>query len=167
MDKYSLSFLIFPKGDTMNKYALLLALPLTAAGIAGCASDIDSNYYSTGSVSQVSQAQGCTVVSVRPIKVSTQNGAGTAIGGIAGGIAGSQIGGGNTAHLLGAVGGAILGGFAGNAAQEGLTSQQGYEYIVRLDNGNTVSTTQGADVLLNPGQRCQIIFGNPARIIPN
>ena len=143
----------------MNKYALLLALPLTAAGIAGCASDIDSNYYSTGSVGQVSQAQGCTVVSVRPIKVSTQNGAGTAIG--------SQIGGGNTAHLLGAVGGAILGGFAGNAAQEGLTSQQGYEYIVRLDNGNTVSTTQGADVLLNPGQRCQIIFGNPARIIPN
>lgn len=151
----------------MNKYALLLALPLTAAGIAGCASDIDSNYYSTGSVGQISQAQGCTVVSVRPIKVSTQNGAGTAIGGIAGGIAGSQIGGGNTAHLLGAVGGAILGGFAGNAAQEGLTSQQGYEYIVRLDNGNTVSTTQGADVLLNPGQRCQIIFGNPARIIPN
>ena len=151
----------------MNKYALLLALPLTAAGIAGCASDIDSNYYSTGSVGQVSQAPGCTVVSVRPIKVSTQNGAGTAIGGIAGGIAGSQIGGGNTAHLLGAVGGAILGGFAGNAAQEGLTSQQGYEYIVRLDNGNTVSTTQGADVLLNPGQRCQIIFGNPARIIPN
>lgn len=151
----------------MNKYALLLVLPLTAAGIAGCASDIDSNYYSTGSVGQVSQAQGCTVVSVRPIKVSTQNGAGTAIGGIAGGIAGSQIGGGNTAHLLGAVGGAILGGFAGNAAQEGLTSQQGYEYIVRLDNGNTVSTTQGADVLLNPGQRCQIIFGNPARIIPN
>lgn len=151
----------------MNKYALLLALPLTAAGISGCASDIDSNYYSTGSVGQVSQAQGCTVVSVRPIKVSTQNGAGTAIGGIAGGIAGSQIGGGNTAHLLGAVGGAILGGFAGNAAQEGLTSQQGYEYIVRLDNGNTVSTTQGADVLLNPGQRCQIIFGNPARIIPN
>lgn len=151
----------------MNKYALLLALPLTAAGIAGCASDIDSNYYSTGSVGQVSQAQGCTVVSVRPIKVSTQNGAGTAIGGIAGGIAGSQIGGGNTAHLLGAVGGAILGGFAGNAAQEGLTSQQGYEYIVRLDNGNTVSTTQGADVLLNPGQRCQIIFGNPARIILN
>ena len=151
----------------MNKYALLLALPLTAAGIAGWASDIDSNYYSTGSVGQVSQAQGCTVVSVRPIKVSTQNGAGTAIGGIAGGIAGSQIGGGNTAHLLGAVGGAILGGFAGNAAQEGLTSQQGYEYIVRLDNGNTVSTTQGADVLLNPGQRCQIIFGNPARIIPN
>ena len=151
----------------MNKYALLLALPLTAAGIAGCASDIDSNYYSTGSVGQVSQAQGCTVVSVRPIKVSTQHGAGTAIGGIAGGIAGSQIGGGNTAHLLGAVGGAILGGFAGNAAQEGLTSQQGYEYIVRLDNGNTVSTTQGADVLLNPGQRCQIIFGNPARIIPN
>lgn len=148
----------------MNKYAFLLALPLT---VASCASDIDSNYYSTGSVGQLSQAQGCTVVSVRPIKVATQNGMGTAIGGIAGGVAGSQIGGGNTAHLLGAVGGAILGGMAGDAAQKGLTSQQGYEYIVRLDNGNTVSTTQGGDVLLNPGQRCQLIMGNPARVIPN
>lgn len=151
----------------MNKYALLLALPLAASGLYGCASDIDSNYYSTGSVGQLSQAQGCTVVSVRPIQVATQNGMGTAIGGIAGGVAGSQIGGGNTAHLLGAVGGAILGGMAGNAAQKGLTSQQGYEYIVRLDNGNTVSTTQGSDVLLNPGQRCQLIMGNPARVIPN
>lgn len=148
----------------MKKYSYLLALPLL---LSSCASDIDSNYYSTGSVGQVSQAQGCTVVSVRPIQVSTQNGAGTAIGGIAGGIAGSQIGGGSTAHLLGAVGGAILGGFAGDAAQKGLSSQQGYEYIVRLDNGNTVSTTQGSDVLLNPGQRCQIIFGNPARVIPS
>ena len=151
----------------MNKFSLLLALPVVVAGLSGCASDINSNYYSTGSVGQLSQAQGCTVVSVRPIKVSTQNVAGTAIGSIAGGIAGSQIGGGSTAHLLGAVGGAILGGFAGDAAQQGLTSQQGYEYIVRLDNGNTVSTTQGTDVLLNPGQRCQIIFGNKARVIPN
>ncbi len=100
----------------MNKFSLLLALPVVVAGLSGCASD---------------------------------------------------IGGGGTAHLLGAVGGAILGGFAGDAAQQGLTSQQGYEYIVRLDNGNTVSTTQGTDVLLNPGQRCQIIFGNKARVIPN
>lgn len=151
----------------MNKYTFLLALPLAVSGIAGCASDINSNYYSTSSIGQVSQAQGCTVVSVRPIQVSTENGMGSAIGSIAGGIAGSQIGGGNTAHLLGAVGGAILGGFAGNAAQDGLTSQMGYEYVVRLDNGTTLSTTQGTDVLLNPGQRCQIIFGNRTRVIPN
>jgi len=151
----------------MNKFSLMLALPLIVSGLSGCASDIDSNYYSTSSVGQLNQAMGCSVVSVRPIHVATQNGAGTAIGGIAGGIAGSQIGGGNTAHLLGAVGGAILGGMAGNAAQKGLTSQQGYEYIVRLDNGSTVSVTQGTDVLLNPGQRCQLIYGNPSRVIPN
>ena len=151
----------------MNKFILFLALPLTVSGIVGCASDINSNYYNTGSVGQISQAQGCTVLSVRPIRVATQNGTGSAVGSIAGGVAGSQIGGGNSAHLIGAVGGAILGGIAGNAAQKGLTSQSGYEYVVRLDNGSTISTTQGADVLLNPGQRCQIILGNPARIIPN
>ena len=91
----------------MNKLSFLFALPVVISGLSGCASDINSNYYSTSSVGQLNQAQGCTVVSVRPIKVSTQNGAGTAVGSIAGGIAGSQIGGGSTAHLLGAVGGAI------------------------------------------------------------
>ena len=149
----------------MNKYALLLALPLTAAGIAGCASDIDSNYYSTGSVGQVSQAQGCTVVSVRPIKVSTQNGAGTAIGGIAGGVAGSTIGGGSTAHTLGAVGGALLGGLVGDAAEKGLSSQTGLEYIVKLDNGQVISVTQGTGQALGVGQRCLVLFGNTTRII--
>ena len=148
-------------------YKKIIGLAVLPFLLAGCADNINSDHYNTNQAGKVSTVSQCTVLSVRQVGVNSDSGAGTLIGGIAGGIAGSQIGGGNTAHLLGAVGGAILGGFAGNAAQEGLTSQQGYEYIVRLDNGNTVSTTQGADVLLNPGQRCQIIFGNPARIIPN
>lgn len=151
----------------MNKSTLLMALPFALTSLSGCTSDINSNYYNTSSVGQVAQSQGCTVISVRPIQVATQNGVGTAVGGIAGGLAGSQIGGGSTAHLLGAVGGAILGGIAGDLAQKEMTSQYGYEYVVRLDNGSTVSTTQGGDVLLNPGQRCQIIFGDRARVIPN
>lgn len=142
--------------------AVALILPLAA-----CTSDISSSHYSTSSVGTVVQTMGGTVVSVRPITVSSEdNNAGTLIGGAMGGVAGSQIGGGDTAHILGAVGGAVIGGIAGNAAQRGLSSQSGYEYVIRLDNGNMVTVTQGTDILLNPGQRCYVSLGHPARVVP-
>lgn len=94
-----------------------------------------------------------------------RSGAGTLIGGIAGGVAGSTIGGGSTAHTLGAVGGALLGGLVGDAAEKGLSSQTGLEYIVKLDNGQVISVTQGTGQALGVGQRCLVLFGNTTRII--
>ena len=88
---------------------------------------------------------------------------------IAGGVAGSQIGKGSTAGVLGAVGGALVGGAAGNLAQRGLSKQSGYEYVVQLDNGGLVTVTQGSDVLMAVGQRCMVLYGSGsdrARIIP-
>ncbi len=146
---------------------LLLATAALILPMAACTSDISSSHYSTGSVGSVAQTMGGTVVSVRQISVSSEdNNAGTLIGGALGGIGGSTIGGGSTAHALGAVGGAVLGGIAGNAAQRGLSSQQGYEYVIRLDNGNMITVTQGNDILLNPGQRCYVSLGSPARVMP-
>ncbi len=146
---------------------LLMATAALIMPIAACTSDISSSHYSTGSVGMVSQTMAGTVVSVRPITVSSEdNNAGTLVGGALGGVAGSQIGGGSTAHILGAIGGAVAGGIAGNAAQRGLSSQGGFEYVVRLDNGNMVTVTQGNDILLNPGQRCYVSLGNPARVMP-
>lgn len=83
-----------------------------------------------------------------------------------GGVAGSMIGGSDTAHILGAIGGAVVGGIAGNAAQEGLSSQSGYEYVIQLDNGSMVTVSQGNDVLLNPGQKCMVLYGKRARVVP-
>lgn len=146
---------------------LLMATAALIMPIAACTSDISSSHYSTSSVGTVSQTMAGTVVSVRPITVSSEdNNAGTLVGGALGGVAGSQIGGGSTAHILGAIGGAVAGGIAGNAAQRGLSSQGGFEYVVRLDNGNMVTVTQGNDILLNPGQRCYVSLGNPARVMP-
>lgn len=146
---------------------VLLATAALIMPIAACTSDISSSHYSTSSVGAVAQVVAGTVVSVRQITVSSEdNNAGTLIGGALGGIGGSTIGGGSTAHALGAVGGAVIGGIAGNAAQRGLSSQQGYEYVVRLDNGNMLTVTQGNDVLLNPGQRCYVTLGSPARVMP-
>ena len=88
------------------------------------------------------------------------------MGGVAGGVAGSTIGHGKSASILGAIGGAAAGALVGNVAEKGIMSQGGYEYVVRTDNGQTYSVTQGTDNLIAAGQRCMLINGNPSRIIP-
>ena len=138
--------------------------------INACTTDIGANQYDSASVGAVTKALKGTIISVRSITVrDSDRTGGTALGAIAGGIGGSQIGKGNTAALLGTTGGALLGGAAGNLAQRGLSSQSGYEYVVQLDNGGVVTVTQGNDVLLANGQRCMVLYGNGssrARVIP-
>lgn len=147
----------------MNKRFLNVALCL--AFLAGCADNINSNHYSTNQTGKVSTVAQCTVISVRQVGVSDNSGAGTLIGGLAGGVAGSTIGGGSTAHTLGAVGGALLGGLVGSAAEQGLTSQTGLEYVVKLDNGQVLSITQGTGEALSVGQKCLVLFGSTNRVI--
>lgn len=149
----------------MKKIAIILFFPL-ALILSGCSGNIGADEYETSSVGEVNRALKGTILTVRAVKVSTDNGAGTLIGGAAGGVAGSMIGGSDAGHILGAIGGAVLGGIAGNAAQEGLSSQGGYEYTIELDNGNIVTVTQGNDVLLTPGQRCLVLYGQRARVVP-
>jgi outer membrane lipoprotein SlyB len=146
----------------MKKYLGMVAV---VSLLAGCQADINSNQYTTGSVGKVSTAAQCSVLSVRQVNVKSDNQLGSVIGGLAGGVAGYSIGSGSTAHNLGAIGGAVLGGLAGNATQGALSSQGGYEYIVKLDNGQVMTITQGTDVLLTPGQKCMLLYGNPARLI--
>lgn len=153
----------------MRKIALIMAVPALLM-MGACAADIGANQYDSSAVGSVTRALKGTIISVRSITVrDSDKTAGTAIGAIAGGAAGSQIGKGSTAAVLGTVGGALLGGAAGNWAQGGLSSQSGYEYVVQLDNGGVVTVTQGNDVLLANGQRCMVLYGDGssrARVIP-
>ena len=144
---------------------ILYILPV-AAVLAACAPSIGSNDYSYSSVGQASSTFPCTVLSVRSVNVNSSGGTGMVIGGLAGGVAGSTIGHGSSASILGALGGAAAGALVGNAAEKGIMSQGGYEYVVRTDNGQTYSVTQGTDNLIAAGQRCMLINGNPSRIIP-
>ena len=146
----------------MKKTILTL---LTATTLMGCQSNINSDHYSTNQTGKVSTVSQCTVMNVRYVGVNSDTDSGALIGSIAGGVAGSTIGGGSTAHTLGAVGGALLGGFVGSAAEQGLSSQTGIEYVVKLDNGQVISITQGTSGALSVGQRCLVLFGNPSRII--
>lgn len=149
----------------MKKYLMLLSIPLMLS-VCGCTSDIGANDYSVAGTGEVNRALKGTVLSVRQVSVKSDNGAGTLIGAAAGGVAGSAIGGDDTAHILGAIGGAVLGGVAGDAAQGALSKQSGYEYVIQLDNGNLVTVTQGTDILLTPGQKCLVLYGKQARVIP-
>ncbi len=146
-----------------NKLSILLPALLA---VAACAPSIGSNDYGYSSVGQASSAFPCTVLSVRSVNVNSSGGTGTVLGGVAGGVAGSTIGHGKSASILGAIGGAAAGALVGNAAEKGIMSQGGYEYVVRTDSGQTYSVTQGTDNLIAAGQRCMLINGNPSRIIP-
>lgn len=149
----------------MKKFAVLLVMPL-AMLLGACQADIGANDYSTAGTGEVNRALKGTIVSVRQVKVKSDGSGGALIGAAAGGVAGATIGGGDTAHILGAIGGAVLGGMAGDAAQGALSSQGGYEYVVQLDNGSLVTITQGNDVLLTPGQKCLVLYGRQARVVP-
>lgn len=137
----------------------------TALLMGACTSNIDSSHYTTSNVGTVAAARPCTVVSVRQVTVQSDNNLGALFGAGLGGVAGYSIGGGKTAHTLGAIAGAGLGGLAGDAAQDKLSTQAAYEYVVKLDNGQMMTLSQGTDVLLAQGQRCLLLSGNPARIV--
>ncbi len=153
----------------MKKLAILFFIP-TLILLNACAADIGADEYSSSAVGTVNKVSIGKIIAVRTVKVQDDDtSGGTTIGAIAGGIAGSQIGSGNAASLIGGAGGAILGGALGGLSEKSLSKQSGYEYIVQLDNGNIVTITQGTDVLLSVGQKCMILYGSNsqrARIIP-
>ena len=145
------------------KKLLFLALAII---VGACTSNLGTTDYTTQSVGTVGAARECRVLTVRRIQIKNDNDAGTMIGGAAGGVAGSMIGGTTQVNILGAIGGAVLGGIAGNAAQGALSSQAGFEYVVELTSGGAVTVTQGDDIILHPGQRCLLLYGPRARLIP-
>ncbi|MCL7744986.1 glycine zipper 2TM domain-containing protein [Guyparkeria hydrothermalis] len=138
----------------------LITIVLAAAGLAllsGCASSLSSGAYSRDSARQMQTVYYGTVQSIRTVQIEgTKTPVGAGAGAVTGGILGSQVGGG-TGRSLATVGGVVLGGLAGAAAEEGITRQTGYEITVRLDNGRTVSIVQAADVSFQPGERVRVI----------
>lgn len=137
--------------------------------LTACAANLDNNRYQTSAAGQINSVQEGTVINVRPVRIATENGGvGSLAGGVAGGAAGSMIGGNSAVNVIGAVGGAVLGGFLGSKAQEGLSAQNGYEYIVKLDSGKAITLTQGNDVVFSVGQPVYVLdanYGDRARII--
>jgi outer membrane lipoprotein SlyB len=143
----------------MNK--LLAALMVSTLALTGCAGGLGSSDYSRDQARTVQEVQMGVIQALRNVKIEGTKSPVGAVGGAAvGGIAGSQIGGGN-GQIAGAVLGAVLGGLGGSAIEEKMTSQNGVEITVRLDSGRTIAITQAADVneQFRVGDRVRVLSG--------
>jgi outer membrane lipoprotein SlyB len=123
--------------------AVVVALSL---GLSACAPNISPDVVSASNANQAQTAVEGVIVSKRVVTVKgDSNMIGTLAGAGLGALAGSAVGGGNMRYATG-LAGAVAGGAAGNAIEDKLTTQQGIEYVVKLaqqDSGTTTITTHG------------------------
>jgi outer membrane lipoprotein SlyB len=109
--------------------------------MTSCAKNMNNNVYTEGDAAGIVYEG--KILSARPVtikasdKLGSQPGLGTLGGGIAGGVGGSALGKGK-GSAVGAVGGAVAGAILGSLIEDQLSTQQGMEYIVRL-NDDSVS----------------------------
>ncbi len=115
----------------MRIYALILSV-FTALFLSSCAT---SGNYTQANVGQIEQIKYGTILEARQVAIG-DDGAGTILGAIAGGVIGAQIGGGKNTKNLATVGGAVAGGLAGNT----INSSAGQELLIRGDDGVEFST---------------------------
>ncbi|MFC7553133.1 glycine zipper 2TM domain-containing protein [Pseudoroseomonas wenyumeiae] len=83
---------------------------------------------------------------------------------MAGGVAGSFIGGDWRSNLLAGLGGAVIGGALGNAVERNSSTGQAVEFFVRQDNGGDIAVVQTNEENLQYNDRVVIIRGDTTRI---
>ncbi|MEZ3498819.1 glycine zipper 2TM domain-containing protein [Pantoea sp. KPR_PJ] len=123
-----------------------VAVALAGITLAGCSntSTLSGDTYSASEAKQVQSVSYGTLVSVRPVKIQggDENNVIGAIGGaVLGGFLGNTIGGG-TGRSLATAGGAIAGGLAGQGVQGAINKADGVELEIRKDDGNTIMVVQ-------------------------
>ncbi|WP_075181702.1 glycine zipper 2TM domain-containing protein [Pantoea sp. 1.19] len=119
---------------------------LAGLTLAGCTNTdtLSGDVYSASEAKQVQTVSYGTVVSVRPVKIQAGNDSNVigAIGGaVLGGFLGNTIGGG-AGRSLATAGGAILGGVAGQGVEGAINKTDGVELEIRRDDGNTIMVVQ-------------------------
>lgn len=148
-------------------YALIFSLSITTLLVmTGCATEgVGSRDYSRAQTRGEQKVRMGIVESVRTVKIEgTRTGGGALAGAGLGGLAASQIGRGKGSTAA-AIGGAILGGLAGQAIEQGITKQEGYEITVKLNDGEIIAVTQGADEQFYVGDRVRVLgYGNTTRV---
>ena len=130
----------------MNLRRYWIALPITfAILLSGCMTDSTGTTYSSSEARRIQQVSFGTISELQHVKLEGTEGAvGTVAGAAIGGIAGSSVGGGKGSDIAAILGG-VAGGVLGNMAEKELTTQQGLEMTIRLDNGKYISVVQEAD----------------------
>lgn len=149
------------------KYCLQVLIAALCLALVACAPNLSASNYDRAQVGVANNTVSGVIVSKRPVNINNNTGAGGLVGTAGGAVAGSTIGKGTRANVLGAIGGAVVGGLVGNAVEKGINSQQGFEYVIRINKNKTIAVTQTADTNLSVGQHVTVIYGNPVRVIPS
>lgn len=149
----------FPALAVSSKLVAGAFAAATLAMSTACTSNMGANQRSAGSVGYASTVMAGTVQATTPVTISKDNSIlGAGVGAVLGGLAGSELGGGDKAQTAGAIGGAVLGGLAGNEAGKALGRRNGFSYIVAFDSGEVKEIVLAGDASYAPGTRVNVVF---------
>ncbi|WP_039058264.1 outer membrane lipoprotein SlyB [Enterobacter sp. Bisph1] len=123
-----------------------LAVSLIGLSLVGCVNNdsLSGDVYSASEAKQVQNVTYGTVVNVRPVQIQggdESNVIGALGGAVLGGFLGNTVGGG-TGRSLATAAGAVAGGVAGQSVQGSMNKSQGVELEIRKDDGNTIMVVQ-------------------------
>jgi outer membrane lipoprotein SlyB len=106
-----------------------------------------------------------TITAIRPVRIEGSSTGGTLVGAGVGGLLGNQIGSGS-GRTAATVGGALVGGAVGSHAGQNITSRDGIEIEVRLDNGGrreAVVQEVNPRETFSVGDRVRLVSGDGGR----
>ncbi len=143
-----------------------------ASLFSSCGREISSNVYASNAVGEVSRTEPGVIINLRHVTVQDSehlqdNALGIIGGGVAGAYLGNMVGKGRGNTLATAAGG-LAGATAGAFAEKALKTQDGIEYVINLENGDSRTVVQGPQPAFTVGQRVWVIESNQgrSRIIP-
>ncbi len=143
----------------MKNMRWVVAAALGFLALGGCAYHGGSADYRSYEARGEQSVRFGVVESVREVRIDPrETGVGTAGGAVLGGLAGSNVGGGN-GQIAGAIGGAILGGIIGQNIEKSANERRGLEVTVLLDAGKYIAIVQEADEPFRAGDRVRILSG--------
>lgn len=152
---------------------LLIAMLVTVLLAGGCTSPTRGTYGSRDVGAVIETTEG-TVLSSRIVEVSGESTlAGPAVGGASGAVLGGAGIGSGSGSTIAAVLGGLLGAGTGYLAEKRFKSGEGIEYVLRMDDGRTVSVVQNRDpdeeplpegtpVLVQIGSRYSRVIESPS-----
>jgi outer membrane lipoprotein SlyB len=152
--RLALPFLLFPG-----------LLPLS---LCGCSEGYSPNTYAATAAQQEATVQRGVIIGVRQVQISATGTIGAATGGAAGGVAGAQVAGSPVVTAFSAIGGTLVGGIGGAAAEQAVADTKGWEYIVQETGDKLVSVTQTSKTALSIGLNVLVISDSQqARVVPD
>ncbi|MGE0226562.1 MAG: hypothetical protein AB7F35_27590 [Acetobacteraceae bacterium] len=134
--------------------------------ISACGPSYSPDSYATSAVQQANKVEQGVIIGIREVSVTASGTVGGVTGAAAGGIAGAQVGAGPVSAFS-ALGGTLIGGLAGTAAEHIASDTKAYEYIVRKTSGDLVSVTQKDATPLTLHTKVLVIAGTQARVVPD